>query len=417
MILCRTALILLVPSASVVAQSDGGSSWREFQGGSQGHAVGVGSLPTEWSEGRNVVWKSPIAGRGWSSPIVDGNEIWLTTAIDEERSLRAVCLDTDSGKIRLDIEVFKPDSLLAKHERNGHATPTPALDDEHVYVHFGSYGTAALRRTDGHVVWINQNTRINHQWGPGSSPVLVDDMVVFNCDGMEQRYVIALDQTTGEQRWKTPRSETITKGGFFRKAFSTPSIVNVNGKTVLLSGGANQVTTFDLKTGQEGWSVKYFGYAGVTRPIIADGRAFVTSGYGDGSLMAIQLNDTDDRKSGELIWKTNKGAPIIPSPIVVGTELFMISDAGILTCLDAATGDVHWRERLAGNFAASITFGDGKLFVHSDKGVTTVFEPSASRFNMLATNQLDSNIQASPALVAGVIYIRTKKSLYRIEQI
>lgn len=392
------------------------ASWRQLHGRSQGHAVGMGALPTEWSENKNVAWKIPVPGDGWSSPIVDGNEIWLTTAIDTERSLRAVCIDADSGQVRLNVEVFNPKELLVKHDRNGHATPTPVLDDEHVYVHFGSYGTAALKRSNGAIVWTNQNTRINHQWGPGSSPVLLDDMVVFNCDGMQQRYVIALDKTNGKQRWKTSRSEEITKGGFFRKAFSTPSIVEVNGKTVLLSGGANQVTTFDPATGKEGWSVKYYGYAGVTRPVIADGRAFVTSGYGDGTLMAIQLSDSDDKKSGELIWKTNKAVPIIPSPVVVGSELFMVNDTGVLACLDAATGKVHWRERLTGNFAASITFGDGKLFVHNDKGLTTVFEPSAIAFRKLASNQLDSNIQASPALVAGTIYIRTKTSLYRIEK-
>ena len=391
------------------------TSWRQFNE-SQGHAVGSGALPAEWSETKNVAWKTPIPGSGWSSPIVDGNEVWLTTSIDKEHSLRAICLDAASGKVRLNVEVFKPKTLLAKHARNGHATPTPVLDDKHVYVHFGSYGTAALERSSGDIAWTNQETKINHQWGPGSSPVLFDDLVVFNCDGMEQRYVIALNKKTGKQTWKTNRSEKITKGGFFRKAFSTPSVVTVNGEKMLLSGGANQVSTFDPETGKEGWSVKYFGYAGVTKPVIADGRAFVTSGYGDITLMAVQLSDSENRKSGELLWKTNKGAPIIPSPIVVGSELYMVSDKGVLSCLDAATGKVHWRGRLPGNYAASITFGDGKLFAHNDKGLTTVFAPSVSGFKKLATNQLDSNIQASPALVSGVIYLRTKNSLYRIQK-
>ncbi|MEO1526395.1 MAG: PQQ-binding-like beta-propeller repeat protein [Planctomycetota bacterium] len=390
-------------------------SWRQL-GAHSGHAIGDKSLPSEWSDTKNVAWKTPIPGSGWSSPIVDGNEIWLTTSIDQQRSLRLLCLDASSGKIRLNVEVFSPDKLVAKHARNGHATPTPVLDDSNVYVHFGSYGTAALDRRTAEILWTNKDTVINHQWGPGSSPVLLDDMVVFNCDGMEQRYVIALNKKAGKQVWKTTRSEKITKGGFFSKAFSTPSIVQVNGQTKLLSGGANQVTTFDPRTGKEGWSVKYFGYAGVTKPIIADGRAFVTSGYGDGSLMAIQLSDAHGHKSGELLWKTNKGAPIIPSPIVVGSELYMVSDNGVLSCVDAATGDVHWRERLSGNYAASITYGDGKLFVHNDKGMTTVFAPSADGFRKLSTNQLDSNIQASPALVDGVIFLRTKKSLYRIEE-
>ena len=391
------------------------AAWREF-GQHGGHAVGNGSLPTEWSETKNVSWKTAIPGSGWSSPVVDGNEIWLTTSIDEKRSLRAICINAETGKIDIDVEVFNPEELVAKHARNGHATPTAVLDDEHVYVHFGSYGTAALKRSNGDIVWTNKDTVINHQWGPGSSPVLLDDMVVFNCDGMEQRYVIALNKQTGKPAWKTTRSEKITKGGFFRKAFSTPTIVQINGETKLLSGGANQVTTFDPKTGKEGWSVSYFGYAGVTKPIVADNRAFVTSGYGDGALMAIQISDADGHKSGELLWKTNKGTPIIPSPLVIGSELYMISDNGILSCLDAATGDVHWRERLPGSFASSLTFGDGKLYVSNDKGQTTVLKPSKTEPTKLATNQLDSNIQASPALVNGTIFLRTKTSLYRIEE-
>ena len=403
------------PAPAKEKAGDKKTSWRQFNG-SQGHAVGAGPLPTEWSETKNVAWKTPVPGSGWSSPIVDGDEVWLTTAIDEEHSLRAVCIDAVSGKVRLDVEVFKPKKLLVKHDRNGHATPTPVLDDDHIYVHFGSYGTAALKRSNGDIVWTNQDTKINHQWGPGSSPVLFEDMVVFNCDGMEQRYVTALNKKTGKQVWKTPRSETITKGGFFRKAFSTPSVVTVNGSKMLLSAGANQVSTFDPKTGKAGWSVKYFGYAGVTKPIIADGRAFVTSGYGDAVLMAVQLSDSGSKKSGELLWKTKRGAPIIPSPIVVGTELYMVSDKGVLSCLDAATGKVHWQDRLPGNYAASITFGDGKLFVHNDKGLTTVFAPSVQGFEKLATNQLDSNIQASPALISGAIYLRTKNSLYRIQK-
>ena len=390
-------------------------SWRQFHGSDQGHVVSTESLPVVWSEDENIVWKQSIPGDGWSSPIVDGNDVWVTTAMEDERSLRAICLNADTGEIRLNIEVFKPEKLVEKHDRNGHATPTPVVDDERVYVHFGRYGTAALRRSDGEIIWTNQETKINHQWGPGSSPVLYEGLLVFNCDGMEQRYVVALDGQTGDMRWKSERSEQITKGGHYRKAFSTPLVVSVNNETMILTAGANQATTLDPETGKEHWSINFYGYAGVATPVAADGRAFVTSGYGDGTLMAIQLDDSKEHKSGELLWKIRKGAPIISSPIIVGTELYMVSDSGILSCLNAATGEVHWRERLAGNFAASLTYGDGKLYLHNDQGVTTVVEPSTQSFKELASNQLDSNIQASPAAVNGAMYLRTQKSLYRIE--
>lgn len=389
-------------------------SWLQLRGQNQGHAVVGATLPGTWSASENIVWKTKIEGLGWSSPVIDGDEIWLTNSIDKERSLRALCLSRKTGEIRIDVEVFNPAKLIAKHDRNSHATPTPVLDKENVYVHFGSYGTAALKRTTGKVLWKNQKTVINHQWGPGSSPILFQNLLVFNCDGMKLRYVVALDKATGKQVWKTDRSIEITKGDFFRKAFSTPSIAKVNNELTLLTGGANQISAFVPADGKEQWSAEYFGYAGVTTPVSDSGRTFVTSGYGDQSLMAIQLDDTADHKSGEIIWSTNRNAPIIPTPIVVGTELYMVSDNGILSCLDAATGKVHWKERLQGGFAASITFGDGKLFLPNDKGVTFVVSPSKESCEIIAKNRLDSNIQATPAIVDNEIFIRTKSSLYCI---
>ena len=390
-------------------------SWREL-GQSGGHAVGSESLPTRWNEEENVSWKVAIPGDGWSSPVVDGGEIWLTTAVEEEKSLRVLSIDAKSGQVQLNVEVFRPDALVAKHARNSHATPTPILDGEHVYVHYGSYGTAALKRSDGEIQWVNKNTVIEHQWGPGSSPILVDDMIVFNCDGMDLRYVIALNKHTGEEVWRTPRSKEITKGGFYKKAFSTPTVAMIEGKPTILSSGANQFTALSPETGAELWSVEYFGYAGVTKPVIANGKAFVTSGYGDGTLLAVELSNKSGQDAAEkVVWSTNRNAPIIPTPIVIGEQLYMASDGGVLTCLDASTGKVHWSERVPGNIASSLTYGDGKLYVSNDRGQTIVYSPSTAEAKKLAVNQLDGNIQATPALVDGVIYLRTEHALYRIE--
>jgi len=389
-------------------------SWPQLRGPSQGHAAKGNKLPAKWSDQKNVAWKTEIPGSGWSSPIVDKGQVWLTTSIDADNSLRAICVNQETGEIEVNVEVFRPNQLVEKHARNGHATPTAVLDEDHVYVHFGSYGTAALRRTDGAIVWKNQDTVIEHQWGPGSSPILFKDMLIFNCDGMDLRYVVALDKATGDSIWKTDRSVPTKDDGFFRKAFSTPLVTSVNGTEMILSAGANQVSALSSGTGTEAWNVKYFGYAGVTVPVAAGGRAFVTSGYGDGTLMAIQLEDSGKKQSGELLWKTKANAPIIPTPIVVGRELYMVSDKGIMTCLNAATGRVHWRERLGGNFASSILYGDGKLFVSNDRGETFMIKPSKSKVRVLATNKLDSNIQATAALIDNSLIMRTKNSLYRI---
>ena len=409
------ALAKLKDLESVSQQSWRQQSWRQLRGARQGHAPNDSNLATDWTEKKNVAWKTEIAGSGWSSPVIDNDQVWLTTAIESKRSLRAICINAKDGKIRLDVEIFNPKALLEKHGRNGHATPTPVLDDRHVYLHFGSYGTAAIDRQDGTIIWKNQETVINHQWGPGSSPVLHEDLLIFNCDGMDVRYVTALDKNTGKRAWKTDRSIDIKKDGFFRKAFSTPLVASVNGKEMILTAGANQFSALAPSDGSEFWSNEYFGYAGVTVPVSANGIVFSTSGFGDGKIFAIQLDDTKDRKSGELIWSTKRNVPIIPTPIVIDSELYMVNDKGILSCLDAATGQLHWQHRLTGNHAASLVYGDGKLYVSNDKGETRVIEPSTKACKILATNKLDSNIQATPAISDHSLFIRTKKSLYRIQ--
>ena len=403
--------ISLVCLTNIVSAED---SWRQLRGDNQGHAAAGIKLVSKWSETNNVVWKTDIPGAGWSSPVILDNEVWLTTCVEKDKSLRAICIEKDSGKIRVDVEVFKPRKLIEKHARNSHATPTPVIDDSSVYVHFGSYGTAALDRKTGEIKWKNQKTVIDHQWGPGSSPVLVDDLLVFNCDGRDVRYVIALDTKTGKRAWKTDRTVKITKGPFFEKSFSTPAVTSLDGQRVLLTAGANQFSSLVPTSGKENWSQEFFGYAGVAAPIVANGLAFVASGYGDISLMAVQLDKSEDRKPGELVWTIKRNVPIIPTPIVLGSELYMVSDDGILSCVDSASGKYHWRKRLKGGYAASVTYGDNKLFLPNDKGEVTVVSPSREKCQIIATNRLNGNIQATPALVDDSLFFRTQSSLYRI---
>ena len=403
--------ICLLCLTSIVSAED---SWTQLRGDNQGHASAGIKLASEWSETNNVVWKTDIPGAGWSSPVILDNEVWLTTCVEKDKSLRAICVEKDSGEIRVDVEVFKPKKLVEKHARNSHATPTPVIDDSSVYVHFGSYGTAALDRKTGKIKWKNQKTVIDHQWGPGSSPVLVDDLLVFNCDGRDVRYVIALNTETGKRAWKTKRTVKITKGPFFEKSFSTPAVTSLDGQRVLLTSGANQFSSLVPASGKENWSQEFFGYAGVAAPIVANGLVFVASGYGDVSLMAIQLEKSGDRKPGQLVWSIKRNVPIIPTPIVLDSELYMISDDGIFSCFDSATGEYHWRKRLKGKYAASITYGDDKLFLPNDKGEVTVVSPSRKKCQIVATNRLNGNIQATPALVDDSLFFRTQNSLYRI---
>ena len=392
------------------------ADWPAFRGpDGQGHSDEAVEIPLRWSEQENVRWKTRIQGSGWSSPVVAGNEVWVTSAIEEERSLRVICLDVKTGKVIHDLEVLRPEELVVKHERNSHATPTPIVADEHVFAHFGTYGTVAIDRATAEIVWKNQEHMLQHQWGPGSSPVLADKLLLFNCDGMEQRYVAAIDVTTGKQAWKSERSVAIDKGGHYRKAFSTPLLMSINDRPAFVSTGANQVSAYDAETGEELWTAQFNGYAAVTMPILAEGLLFVTTGYGDRSLLAIHPETTDEHQAGDIAWSTNRAVPIIPSPIAVAGRIYMVNDSGILQCLDARTGDLHWRQRLPGGFGASPTFAGGRLYFHNDQGSTFVLDPAQEEFHLLATNELDGNIQASLAVADNALFLRTESHVYRID--
>ena len=393
------------------------ADWPQFRGpGGQGHHMAVAELPVQWSETKGVSWKVPVSGLGWSSPVVRDEEVWITTAIDETRSLRALCFDLRTGKVQHDVEVFRPNELVVKHDRNSHATPTPVIGNKRVYVHFGTYGTAALDRATGDIIWKNNDIVLEHQWGPGSSPVLQGKLLIVNCDGMKLRYVSALDTETGEMVWKVERSIPIDKGGHYRKAFSTPLLMKSDDRLVAISTGANQVSAYDVTSGQEQWNTEFNGYAAVSTPVSWGDMIFITTGYGDHSLLAIHGQSKDGHRAGDIAWKANRGAPIIPSPIAVHGSVYFSSDDGILQCLNAKTGSVQWRQRLDGNFASSPTYAGGHLYFHNDKGETFVLKANSKKMQLVSTNKLDGNIQASMAVAGESLIIRTDSHLYRIHQ-
>lgn len=404
----------LVAQTSPSSTFDSALTWPQFRGPNHGHAPTDSKPPISWSEQKNVLWKAKTPGSGWSSPVISDGKLWLTTAYPKERSLRVLCFDIQSGKLLRNIELFRPKKLVQLHARNGHSTPTPTLDRKRLYVHYGTYGTAAIRLSDAKVVWRNTEHKIEHQWGPGSSPCLFEGKLVLNFDGMKNRFVVALDAETGKTLWKTKRSAETKDNGFFKKSFSTPVVVRDNGGAVVLTSGANQTCALNLNDGKELWSTSYFGYAGVTAPVVSESIAYATSGYGDGLIQAINLAGSKSKEAGKVLWSTKKNAPIIPTPVVVDGSLYMVSDRGILSCLDKVTGKVHWRKRLEGNFASSLLYVSGNLLLSNDRGKTFVIRPSVESCDIITANQLDSNIQATPAVFGNSIFIRTKNSLYRI---
>ena len=399
-------LLLVLAAAAMTVQSE---DWPQFRGPTgQGHSSERG-VPLEWSESRNVVWKVPVEGLGWSSPVVAGGRVWLTVAMERQYpvSLRALALDAATGREVLNVEVFtvEPNPLL--NPKNSYASPTPIIEGDRVYVHFGPYGTAALT-TAGRILW---KTRLPHnpEHGNGGSPALYRDLLIVNCDGLDEAYIAALDTKTGEIRWKTPRRQPIGH------AYSTPLVIRARDQDQVISVGAFRVTAYEPQTGKEIWRVEYKeGYSNVPRPLYGHGLVYITTGLQHPMLMAIRPEGNGDVTNTHVAWQTDRAVPVTPSPLLVGDELYFVSDLGVATCLDARTGNSHWQERLTGNFSASPVFADGRIYFMNELGVATVIAPGKT-FRRLATNSLeDAWTLASMAVSGGNLFIRSADYVYRI---
>jgi len=405
------ALALLALCGAAVHAQD----WPQFRGPTgQGHAEARG-LPLQWSETQNVKWKVPVGGLGWSSPVVAQGRVWLTTSVEvpasgRERaglSLRALAFDADTGKRVVDVEVFRLTQLRPLNEKNSFASPTPILDGDRVYVHFGADGTAALS-TSGEILW---KARYNYdsQHGGGGSPVLYNDLLIFNCDGNEvEAFVVALDARTGKERWKRDRRRPAAQ------AYTTPLVITANGRDQLISVGAYRAGAYDPATGREIWRVAYDdGFSNVPRPVFGKGLVFIATGFYEPKLIAVRPDGEGDVTRSHLAWTLVRGVPYTVSPLLVGEELYVVSDTGVLTLVDAASGKVHYQQRLGGNYSASPVLADGRIYFLSEEGVATVIAPGKT-FNRLAVNRLDGATLASMAMSGGAIYVRSDSHLYRI---
>ncbi len=407
----RPVLLVLL---SCVAVARAGDDWPQFRGpDGQGHSDSLG-VALAWSETEHVTWKTEIPGQGWSSPVVLGNQVWMTTATEEGRSLRAVCVDRESGRLTHDVEAFHPAEPIEKHATNSYASPTPILEGNRVYVHFGTLGTACLDTSTAQVVWQNQELQLDHQVGPGSSPALFEDLLLFNCDGIDVQYGAALNKKTGALVWKTQRSGVIDKPNDRKKAFVTPLVIHSGQRDLVIMTAAEWVYAYDPRTGQEIWNVKHPGFSGAPRPVFGHGLVFAGTGFMMPEMLAIRPDGVGDVTASHLAWKTDKGAPTKPSPLLVGDELYLVSDAGVVTCLDAKTGKQHYRQRWGGHFSASPIAVDGRIYCCDEEGRTFVFAPG-KKYQELAVNQLSGHVMASPAVAGSALFLRTDTHLYRIE--
>ena len=388
--------------------------WPEFRGPTgQGHSPAK-DVPIRWSGTENVAWRTTISGAGWSSPVLADDRLYLTAAKSTEGAknltLSALCLDALDGKVLWSTDVFSPEGGSNLHRKNSYASPTPLVRDGRIYVHFGHLGTACLDLA-GRVQWRQTSIKYQPVHGNGGSPVLAGDLLIFSCDGATNPMVVALDRHTGEVQWKTPRNnESVPK----KFSFSTPLLITNAGRPELVSPGSGGTYAYEPATGRPLWQVSTGnGFSVVPRPVFADGLLFVSTDYDFPKLYAIRPGGEGDVTSTHLAWQTGRGAPSTPSALVVGSELYFVSDAGVATCADAKTGLVHWNERLGGGFSASPVFADGRIYFQNEEGVGYVLK-AGKTFDLLAKNELGERTLASYAVDDGTIFIRGAEHLFRI---
>jgi outer membrane protein assembly factor BamB len=394
-----------------------GEDWPEFRGPTGQGLVREGSLPTRWGPSKNVGWKQAIPGAGWSSPVVSDGRVYLTTSVPVEnsptgdQSLRALCLDAKTGRILWDREALREDGATAPriHSKNSHASPTPLVNGGRLYVHFGHQGTACLDLT-GKVLWRNTSLGYAPVHGNGGSPILVGDSLVFSADGADKQFLAALDRNTGKLLWKTDRKNEAER----KFSFSTPLLITVKGQQQIISPASNMVGAYDPRTGREIWRVRYDGYSVIPRPVYGHGLVFICTGYNSPSLLAIRPDGQGDVTRTHVAWTVRRYVPHAPSPLLVGDELYMVSDRGFASCLDAKTGRVYWQERLEGSYSASPVFAGGKIYFQNEEGVGTVVK-AGRQFEGVAKNSLEERTLASYAAVDGALFLRTAKHLYRME--
>ncbi|NOX55147.1 MAG: PQQ-binding-like beta-propeller repeat protein [Planctomycetes bacterium] len=413
--------------------------WPQFRGpDGQGHAASA-APPLTWNETTNVVWKVPVAGRAWSSPVVIGGLVWVTTALETEASaeqraraeqrakvpvpgthlagqvtLKAVSFDVRTGRIRQEVLLFDVSEPVFLNPMNSYASPTPVAEPGRLYCDFGAMGTACLDTKTGKILWKSRLV-VEHQVGPGSSPILYRDLLILVRDGCDQQYVAALEKDTGRLVWKTRRPPIRATDGMFRKAFSTPLVFSHDGRDQMVVPGAQWIVSYDPATGRELWRVDTGGtFSNVSRPVYGNGLVYICTAFGGTRMLAIRPDGRGDVTKSHVAWELRRATPRRSSPLLVNNRLYFVSDNGVASCVDAETGRVIWNKRLGSRHSASPVFAADRVYFFGEEGTTTVVAPADS-YRQLASNPLNGRIMATPAFVGRSIFLRTATHLYRLQ--
>ncbi|MBI2825203.1 MAG: PQQ-binding-like beta-propeller repeat protein [Planctomycetia bacterium] len=421
-------LILLTPPARALHAGDLPWPARNgpFHNGCAAQRDARG-LPLAWDEasGKNVAWKTDLEGFGHSTPVIGHGRLWFTAAAEDGKQQFVYAIDARTGRVihhKLLFENDSPEPL--GNAVNTYASPSCVLEDDAVYVHFGSYGTARLDPETAAIVWHRRDLPCRHFRGPGSSPVVCQDLVILTFDGIDQQYVAALDKRTGKTVWRADRSTDYHDlgpdgkpklDGDLRKAYGTPGTIDVAGRTHLVSIGSRAAFGYDAATGREIWTVTHTDFNAAAPPVFFENLAIINTGSAGANFMAVRLDaSTQGNVTGtHLAWNRTKGNSRLCAPALDRGRVWMLTDNGILYTIDAKTGEELSALRLGGSFVASPIVAGDHLYACDEAGTTTVVRTSVPP-EVVAKNQLAEGMRASPAVADGALYLRTFQSLYKI---
>ncbi|HNX55183.1 MAG TPA: PQQ-like beta-propeller repeat protein [Prolixibacteraceae bacterium] len=399
-------------------------NWTHFRGTSLNAVSESANPPTQWSETNNIRWKTDLEGKGWSSPVVLDNQIWLTTASDDGKKMNGVCLDFNSGKVLFNILLFTPDSVQGKHSINTYATPTACIEKGFVYLHFGTFGTACLSTSDGKIIWKRSDMNCNHVQGPGSSPIIYKNLLILHLEGNDVQYIVALDKTTGKTVWKAERPAKVYEplAPIGKKAYITPPIVNVKGKDLLISNGSAICQALDPETGKEVWHVIQGTDSTIAMPVYENGLVYFIPGFVNSpegekytELIAVNPDGAGDIAKSNVVWKRKLPVLQLLTPLLKNGLIYMVDTQNNLLCLDAKTGDVVYTKKMKNKHYASPVYASGLVYFISGKGEATILKEGRN-LEIVAENKLPGEVFATPAILRNQILIRTDKGLYCIQK-
>ena len=415
----KSLLLFFALTTSLIAQDQ----WLDFRGPNHNGTV-ESQLPTTWSEGENVAWKTKLHDHGISTPVILDDRIILTAATEDGSSSYFLILDLKTGEVLHDKLIFTTEEVepLGGFGINTYATPSPVSDGEFVYLHYGTYGTACIDPKTAEVQWLRRDINCLHFRGPASSPILYKNLLILTMDGIDHQYVAALNKSDGKTVWKTGRTTDYKdllegipkKKGDERKGFNTPLIITVDGKDQLISVGAKSCFAYDPMTGMEIWHVDFPSHSAAARPFFDGEKVYVSTGYGKADLLAIHPDGHGDVTDSKIAWVYKKNVPRRASFLVLDKRLYMVDDGGVGTCLNTENGEMIWREGLGGNHSASLLYANGLIYAFNEFGEGRLFKPDDT-FTVVRENKLDNGMFASPAVVGNSILLRTTTHLYRID--